>query len=123
MPMWEDMNNAQGAAWPPAHACLHCAALRRNGPLVLAHNQHPEARPTPTAISSSALPSLRSLALTGGKWIYNEKRDTGVSNKSLDNMWLYTMLCLVGENFAEAEEVCRHPSLGQPFPCAALAIV
>jgi translation initiation factor 4E len=41
----------------------------------------------------------------GGKWTYNEKRDTGVSNKNLDNMWLYTMLCLVGENFADADEV------------------
>mmetsp|Transcript_18106 Transcript_18106/g.35345 ORF Transcript_18106/g.35345 Transcript_18106/m.35345 type:complete len:213 (+) Transcript_18106:16-654(+) len=42
----------------------------------------------------------------GGKWTFQEKRMQGMSFKGLDNMWLYTMLCLIGENFQDTEQIC-----------------
>ena len=42
----------------------------------------------------------------GGKWVFQEKRTGGMPCKNFDNMWLYTMMSLVGENFPEEDQVC-----------------
>lgn len=42
--------------------------------------------------------------LQGGKWTFQEKRNAGMSCKTLDTMWLYTMLCLIGENCEDKEQ-------------------
>lgn len=42
--------------------------------------------------------------LNGGKWTYSiPKRD---GKKLIDDMWLYTALAMIGENFEAGEELC-----------------
>ena len=40
----------------------------------------------------------------GGKWVCQMSKQ--VSKEQLDDMWLSTMLALVGEGYEECEEVC-----------------
>mmetsp|Transcript_26528 Transcript_26528/g.69754 ORF Transcript_26528/g.69754 Transcript_26528/m.69754 type:complete len:218 (+) Transcript_26528:127-780(+) len=40
----------------------------------------------------------------GGKWSYSIPRTNG--KKMIDDMWLYTALAMIGENFEAGEELC-----------------
>jgi len=42
----------------------------------------------------------------GGKWTYNEKRVGGVPSTTVDNLWIYSMMSLVGESFPDSNQIC-----------------
>jgi translation initiation factor 4E len=44
--------------------------------------------------------------IKGGKWTYNEKRDKGMSTPHIDNLWLYSMMSLVGETYPDSKQIC-----------------
>eukprot|EP00802_Teleaulax_amphioxeia_P007632 Tamp_07639.p7 GENE.Tamp_07639~~Tamp_07639.p7 ORF type:complete len:118 (+),score=15.21 Tamp_07639:345-698(+) len=52
----------------------------------------------------------------GGKWTYNEKRDKGVSSNTVDKLWLYSMMSLVGETYPDSDQVLPPPSSLLPPP-------
>lgn len=42
--------------------------------------------------------------LNGGKWTYSIPRKDG--KKLIDDMWLYSVLAMIGENFEAGDELC-----------------
>lgn len=40
----------------------------------------------------------------GGKWVITLQR--GKSNKTIDSLWMYTMMSIVGESFEHSDEIC-----------------
>mmetsp|Transcript_32728 Transcript_32728/g.77142 ORF Transcript_32728/g.77142 Transcript_32728/m.77142 type:complete len:218 (-) Transcript_32728:143-796(-) len=42
--------------------------------------------------------------MNGGKWTYSIPKKDG--KKLIDDMWLYTILAMIGENFEAGEELC-----------------
>jgi len=49
-------------------------------------------------------PSPRHQNEVGGKWTYSLPKKDG--KKVIDDMWLYTALALIGENFDSGDELC-----------------
>jgi hypothetical protein len=42
----------------------------------------------------------------GGKWTYQQKRENGVSAGSVDNLWVFAMMSLVGETYPDSDQIC-----------------
>jgi hypothetical protein len=42
--------------------------------------------------------------MSGGKWTYSIPKKDG--KKLIDDMWLYTVLAMIGENFEAGDQLC-----------------